>query len=147
MVYVDSLIANSGNVLLLVIFLLVIREWFIRKNRHLVYQALLSASLAWLISFVIKNIFYIPRPFILDGQTPLIPYLLDGSFPSAHTALAFGFSLPVFYKDRKIGLVLLTLGLVVAFSRIIGKVHTEGDILGGVAIATLTSLIAEKFKG
>ena len=109
MYYIDSLVANSGNLLIIVIFILLVREWFKTKNKNLVFQALLSGLIAWTIGILIKNFFYIPRPFILTGQTPLIPFLLDSSFPSNHAALAFGLSLPVFYKDRRIGLVLFAI--------------------------------------
>jgi undecaprenyl-diphosphatase len=147
MYYLDSLVANSGNLLLIVIFILLVREWFVTKNKHLVFQAVLSGSIAWIIGFLIKNFFYVPRPFILSGQTPLIPFLFDGSFPSNHAALAFGLSLPVFYKDRKIGLILFSISVLIAFSRVIGGVHTEADILGGVTVGILSSIIVQKFRG
>ena len=147
MYYVDSLIANSGNLLILVIFILLVREWFKTKNKHLIIQAVSSGGIAWVLGFLIKNFFYIPRPYILTGQTPLIPFLLDGSFPSIHTALAFGLSLPVFYKDRKIGLLLFTISTVIAFSRVLGGVHTEVDILGGVTVGILSSILVQKFRG
>jgi undecaprenyl-diphosphatase len=140
------LVANSGNLLLVDIFILLVREWFKTQNKHLIFQAVLSGCIAWIAGFLIKNIFYIPRPYILTGETPLIPFLLDGSFPSLHTALAFGLSLPVFYQDRKIGLILFAISTIIAFSRIIGGVHTEIDILGGVTVGLLSSILVQKFR-
>ncbi len=142
MLTIDELVANSGNYLLIALVFLVLSNWLKYRRTRLLLTSLVCAGVALVLGMVIKNLFYVPRPYIVSGTTPLIPYLLDGSFPSLHTAIAFGLSLPVFLRERKFGFILVFLSLLTAFSRIIAGVHTLTDVLGGFVISLLISLFS-----
>lgn len=110
--------------------------WLVKK-REMSLHAFLSALSAWLISKFFKDFFYTPRPFLISGNTPLVNYSSDGSFPSNHTAAAFAIAVTVFLHHRRLGSVLIILALLIGVSRIFGGVHYPVDIIGGAVIGSL----------
>jgi undecaprenyl-diphosphatase len=109
------------------------------KNKNLLLQCVATALLAWSIGFLIKNLFYLPRPFILTGHTPLAGLNLDGSFPSNHTTVAFGLSFPLLWHHKKAGLMAVLVSCLIALGRVLGGVHTLIDVAAGTAISGLVA--------
>src|SRR3972149_4126134 len=72
-------------------------------------RAWISAAVASGISWFIKDFFYLPRPFILSGHSPGLPYLLDGSLPSNHTAVAAAIAVSIFLANRRWGMLFIVL--------------------------------------
>lgn len=75
-----------------------------------------------------------PRPFVVDGRTPLFPHPADNGFPSDHTALAVAVSAVVMLWSRRVGAVLLATALLIGTARVLAHVHHVPDILAGAAI-------------
>jgi undecaprenyl-diphosphatase len=109
-------------------------------NRRLLRQCLITAVISWTIGFVIKNFFYLPRPYIVSGFIPLAGFYLDGSFPSNHTTIAMGLTFPILWQHRLAGLIAVFGACLVAFGRVLGGVHTIMDITAGIFISGLVSL-------
>ena len=129
---------------LIYVVLLVIPVLWLGGQNRTARGALLSLGIAWAVGFVIKNLYYLPRPYIVSGRLPLIPVLLDGSFPSNHAIVALT---PVFFLifiRRKPGLWLLPAAFLVAISRVAVGVHTLPDILGGVVISLTVAYIVSR---
>jgi len=118
---------------------------FLFRRRPLVaLQIFISFSLAWLIGFLLKHFYYLPRPFILTGTPPAYFGSLDGSFPSNHTATTLAVSLIVLRVNKKLGFNLVVLSLLVAASRVIYSFHNWWDVLGGLLVGWLSAWFTAK---
>lgn len=117
----------------------------IKKEQAL--HALVTGFVAWLAAEIIKQSFPSYRPFVTDGHTPLtltIPGINDGSFPSGHTAAAFGLASSLWLHKRKTGWLYLFLALAVGVARVLAYVHYPVDILGGALLGILIAFVLEK---
>src|SRR5580698_370768 len=90
------------------------------------WEIVFAFLLAGLMVQILKNIFPMPRPQTLL-ETSGYPYFIHGithvgnaSFPSGHTATAFGTVtiLSIFAKNKKISLLYLLAAILVGYSRI-----------------------------
>jgi len=111
-------------------------------------HALVVSFVAWLLAEIIKQMFPSLRPFVTDGNTPLtltVPSAIDGSFPSGHSAAAFGLAFALWLHKRKTGWLYLLLAVVVGTARVLAFVHYPVDILGGALLGIFTALFLDKF--
>jgi membrane-associated phospholipid phosphatase len=120
---------------------------FLRKPLP-AWEIIFTFLLAGLIAQTLKNIFPMPRPKTMLQNTGY-PYFIDGfthvgnaSFPSGHTATAFGTAmlLAIFTKNKKISLLYLLAALLVAYSRIYLGQHFVPDVLAGALIGGASAL-------
>lgn len=117
---------------------------WLAKAKEIALHSILSAFSAWAIGQFIKDFFYLPRPFLTTGQTPVAGYFSGGSFPSNHTAAAFAIAVSVALHHRRFGLVLLVLASLIGLSRILGGVHYPADVVGGVVIGSSVAILFDR---
>lgn len=114
-------------------------------KKEQVIHALLVAFVAWILTEGLKHLFPTLRPFMSDGRGVLtLTTPDDGSFPSTHTAVAFGLAVGMFQHNKKWGSLYLISAILIGISRVLANVHYPVDILGGALIGTLVAVIAEK---
>jgi undecaprenyl-diphosphatase len=114
--------------------------WFwLRGNyetKKQILKAFIFTSIALLISQCISHAFYHPRPFVMDVGRTLIYHAPNGSFPSDHmlifSSIAFSY---LFSAQRKLGVLLLPMAWLVAWSRVYLGVHFPLDMLGAFILA------------
>lgn len=114
--------------------------WFwLRGNydtKKQILKAFIFTSIAILISQIISHSFYHPRPFVMDVGRTLIYHAPNGSFPSDHmlifSSIAFSY---LFSAQRKLGIFLLIMAWLVAWSRVYLGVHFPLDMLGAFFLA------------
>jgi acid phosphatase (class A) len=99
-------------------------------------------------SYPAKSIYKRPRPFIGNGQpvcTPEMSDLLrkDGSYPSGHAAIGFGWGMIMAEVLPKRKRALLKRGATFADSRRICNVHFLSDIVAGEVLA---KAVVEKLR-
>ena len=109
----------------------------------------LSIGIAGLISYIIKNIGLVPRPYEVDPR--IVQWSVGGgfSFPSGHTTEAFAAAtaLTLLFPKWQVALPVFCWATLVAFSRIYLGVHYPFDILGGISIGFTSSyLLYRLFK-
>ena len=97
-------------------------------------------------NLIIKNLFARIRPYeVIDGLILLVGKAPDYSFPSGHTGSAFALAVVIFMvMDRKYGIIALILASLMGFSRLYVGIHYPSDVLGGVILGVVTSVIAVK---
>lgn len=114
--------------------------WFwLRGNydtKKQILKAFIFTSIAILISQCISQVYYHPRPFVMEVGRTLIYHAPNGSFPSDHmlifSSIAFSY---LFSVQRKLGIFLLGMAWLVAWSRVYLGVHFPLDMLGAFLLA------------
>lgn len=135
-----TVFGNSGLFWLLLTVLL----YIIPKTR----RAALASTLAMLFVYLscnllVKNVVARTRPYeVIEGLERLIGPQVDYSFPSGHTAISFGAAVALcFYLDRRLGVGLLALASVIAYSRLYLGVHYPTDIMGGLVFGIVMGIL------
>ena len=95
-------------------------------------------------NLILKPVIARPRPcFINPNVELLIKMPKDFSFPSGHTYSAFAAAFVILLcRHRRIGIFVLVLSALIAFSRMYLYVHFPTDILGGIVLAALVAVVS-----
>lgn len=125
---------------LLLVFLWVRRD---RATRSQLLDAVLTAGIGLAIAKAITLLWYHPRPFEIGLGHQLMSHAPEASFPSDHATLLFGLALPLLLArgTRGLGLVFTLLVLGAAWARVYLGVHFPFDMVGGLAVAILSTII------
>ena len=144
-----SLAKFFGEYAIFVVPLLLATGWLRgnARSRKVWLEASVSMLAGLLINQVIALLWPHPRPFMLGLGHNLISHAANASFPSDHlTGLwAFAFSLAVHRSQRMTAMVLVFLGLPMAWARIYLGVHFPLDMLGAAWVAGFSAWLA--FRG
>ena len=120
--------------------LILLFAWFCLRGNYdtkkQILKAFIFTSIAILISQCISHVYYHPRPFVMEVGRTLIYHAPNGSFPSDHmlifSSIAFSY---LFSAQRKLGISLLVMAWLVAWSRVYLGVHFPLDMLGAFLLA------------
>lgn len=119
--------------------------WFWLRGDYQIKKQILKAfiftSIAIFISQRISHIYYHPRPFVMDVGRTLIYHSPNGSFPSDHMLIFSSIAFSYFFSTyRKLGIFLIMMAWLVAWSRIYVGVHFPLDMLGAFVLAFALNL-------
>jgi len=135
-------LGDGGLVWILLAFIL------IANTDYRVYGYMVIVAL--LINVIIGNLILKPviariRPFDADGTLSLlIPKPRDYSFPSGHTMSSFAAALIILYSNHIWGIFAVSLALCIGFSRIYLLVHYASDVVAGMVIGVIISIVTIK---
>lgn len=141
----NEAIIFAASYLYLVIVGLAIVLWFrlpVESKVRFALQLFTGLVLAFLLVYLLGQIWYDPRPFVVQGIAPLVPHAADNGFPSEHTTYSMLIAFTVWMFSWRWGSALGVLALVVGVGRIGAQVHSLPDILGGIAVAGCAALLA-----
>lgn len=121
------------------IMLLFFGFYWLRGNfsiKKQIVKAFIFTTVALLISQIISHSFYHPRPFVMEVGHTLIYHSPNGSFPSDHMLIFSTIAFSYFFSEkRNLGIILILLAWLVAWSRVYLGVHFPLDMLGAFSLA------------
>lgn len=114
-------------------------------GRAVALRALVAAMCALTLNGLIGQFWYSPRPFVAEIGHTFLLHDPDSSFPSDHATSMFSVALVLAFSQvdpaRRIGLMLLPLSLVVAWSRVYLSVHWPKDMAGALVMSASMALL------
>lgn len=141
----DKLITFLASFLIWILYFSFLLLFYLGKTiKKVFFFSLISSLLAWILSWMFKSLLPTLRPFLLEGLVPLtLTVTYDSSFPSGHSAFAFGLSTAIFLFNKKLGVIYFFLSFLVAVGRVLGKVHFWVDVLGGMILGIFSALLID----
>lgn len=142
----NEIIILVAKYLYLVSVLLAVYYWLRLPGpdkRRMGLLAVITLPLALIIGKIASHFISDPRPFVVLHVQPLLAHAADNGFPSDHTLLTMTLAAIVFVLNKKWGVGLVVIALLVGVSRILALVHHPLDILGSTVIAIVATYIAK----
>lgn len=137
---VFSVVTKLGEETVFLVALMII-VWCV--NKKFGYRFLAMFLIGTFLHILLKVLFAIPRPWVLDPTFPIVESARKAatgySFPSGHTLTAclVCFGLAFFSKKKWAYAVAAMLTVLVGFSRLYLGVHTLLDVVVGLALGIL----------
>jgi undecaprenyl-diphosphatase len=136
---------THGVFVLFLLVLLYVRHY--KRSKEEALHIFITVFVAGAVVLFLKELFDIPRPYIVYNLPPLAGYSVrTASLPSLHTTLAFALATIVTLHQRKLGIVLFVLAAMVGFGRIAANVHYPIDVFLGAIIGTTVALLVENMR-
>lgn len=137
-----SLLGNAG-----VIWIIITIVFLLSKKTR---QTGLIMATSLVLCLLIGNITLKPliariRPCDINPEiTLLIPRPTDFSFPSGHTMSSFAASAAIFSYNKHWGILAIILAILISYSRLYLYVHYPSDVLIGMIIGFINTIISIK---
>lgn len=111
------------------------------QQKRMALFAIPAVLLAYVLARIGNHFYMDPRPFVVGHFTPLIYHAPDNGFPSDHTLLVATLAAIGTLWNRKLGLVLWAIAILVAVARVYVGVHHAIDVVGSMVIAIIAVFI------
>lgn len=131
--------------------------WVIIAAALLIFKSTRKAGVAVLLAYGmvflmgqygLKNLISRPRPCQIDLDfTLLVSRPSSSSFPSTHSAWAFGAATAIFMRHKKLGVGAFVAAALIAFSRMYLFLHFPTDVLFGIALGIGMGVLAHWITG
>lgn len=131
---------NTHGVSFLVLVALVY-TLFVEQNKEIAIHIFVSVASVIIFTVILKELFLIPRPYLVSGENPYAGLTGFSSLPSTHTAIAFALATSVVLHKRKLGVIMFILAFIVGAGRIIANVHYPIDVFVGILIGLTTGTL------
>jgi undecaprenyl-diphosphatase len=111
------------------------RDWSTReRNQRAVLMGILALMAANVALKLCNLLYFRPRPFQVGPVTLLFYRPTDSSLPSNVAVVGFSLAVSVWSANRKAGLGLAVVALLLGFARIFCGVHYPADVLAGALL-------------
>ena len=142
----DFLIIFAGSYLYFFVIVIALAGLYLTKvvqvKKSLLKLSILSFPLSLIIAKIVSLFIYDSRPFVTEKVTPLIPHAANNGFPSDHTLLTMTISAVFLIYNRKLGILMAILSIIVGQARVLAKIHQPIDIVGSIIIAFIATFIS-----
>ena len=120
-----------------------------KKARKAGVAVLLAYAAVFLIGQLgLKNLIFRQRPCQIDLDFALlVDRPSSSSFPSTHSAWAFGAATAIFMHHKKVGVVTFIVAALIAFSRLYMFLHFPTDVLAGIVLGIALGVLANWVTG
>ena len=126
--------------------------WLIIAALLLIFKGTRRAGISVVIAYmavyllgqiILKQLISRPRPCQIDQAFALlVARPSSSSFPSTHSAWAFGAATAIFMRHRKLGAAAYAVAALIAFSRLYMFLHFPTDVLFGTALGIALGVLA-----
>lgn len=139
-------LGNSGFIWILIAAVFII----IPKTRKTGLTMAVSLIIILItVNLILKPLIDRARPFEINSdilKNILISLPADGSFPSGHTAAAFGAATAAFCCNKRTGSILYIMAVLMGISRLYFAVHFPTDVIGGIVIGVAAGILSYKIS-
>ena len=128
--------------------------WVVIALLLLIFKRTRRAGVAVLIAYIgvfllgqygLKNLISRPRPCQIDTAFPLlVSRPSSSSFPSTHSAWAFGGATAIFLWHKKAGIAAYVAAVLIGFSRLYLFLHFPTDVLFGAGMGVSLGFAADR---
>ncbi len=112
------------------------------SQKRMAIFAVPAGLLALALGMLAGRFYFDPRPFVVGHFMPLVPHAPDNGFPSDHELLVSAAAMIGTVWNRRLGIALWALALVVAVARVYVGVHHLVDVAGSFVISSAAVLAA-----
>ena len=117
-------------------------EQVFKKRTKEILIILISVFGAWLVAYFTKNVLEMPRPFlVLPDVNLLFPHGGFDSFPSGHATAFAALATALYFVHRRLGKWYFAGAVLIGLARVAAGIHFPLDILGGLVLGILVSLV------
>jgi undecaprenyl-diphosphatase len=147
-IFLNSLFIFGAKYLFLLSFIIA-GIYFLKQplelKKKMVVFGVLAVIIIYSIAFLASYLYNDPRPFVVDHFTPLVAHSPDNGFPSDHVLMVSAIAAVLYFFNRKIGLALLVISILVAISRVYVGVHHPIDVISSVTFSFIGASVAYIF--
>ncbi len=110
-------------------------------QKSMIVCGVIIAPLAYIIAKIASHFYDNPRPFVVGHFIPLIAHAADNGFPSDHVLLTGAIATIVWFYNKKWGVALWVLALLIGGARVYSGIHHVADSAGSVAIVLVAGTV------
>lgn len=123
-----------------ILYMVYILWLLIKLDQRLIKFLLIPALVLGTVS-ILRKVINRKRPFEVFKIKPIITHEIGGSFPSKHASSAMIIAIFTYWINPVVGSLTIGLALLTAISRVLAGIHYLTDVVAGIFIAFLFSMI------
>ncbi len=135
-----NLLGSGGAVFVTIGLVLIFNKKTRKMGIHIVISLIMCLILG---NLLLKPTIGRIRPYARFNTPIIVEPLKDFSFPSGHTYSAFATAFSIKHYDSELGVFMIFVGVLMAFTRLYLYVHYPTDVMAGAVLGYICSKIAE----
>ena len=112
-----------------------------KENFKRMTMVFLSSGFAFILADILKSLCHTKRPFLELPNVHSLFYESGYAFPSGHATFFTALAVMIFFINKKVGYVFMFFALLIGIGRVAAGVHFPIDILGGILLGSIVSII------
>ncbi|MBI4155894.1 MAG: phosphatase PAP2 family protein [Candidatus Zambryskibacteria bacterium] len=115
------------------------------EQKKIIILSAIALPISILSMFLLQFIYYDSRPSLVIDFKPLVSHIFSNGFPSTHATMTALIASVLYVFNRKVGLFLFFISLLVSLSRVYLGLHHFVDIVAGIFLAIVIVITAQFF--